>query len=940
MPHPGLEPAGFEAGLRRAQVAALQATVPSSLAAGLFVGGILAFALAGVPEGVSAPWWLHVLVGVSLARALIWWRVRGRTAAGPAAERDLRDCRASTLLGGLVWLVIGLALFEPGAPERQAYLGLALSGLAAGAVTGKAADLMSVRLFIWPCLLPVAVILMLQPEMLPRSLGVMALVMTGFFDFATRQASAAFSEGVRLRLIDAERTAMLESLHAELRAERHRLDAILGAADVAAWELDLASSELYCGERWMQISRAGSASGPVRVSLDEAAAMLHPDDAARWRDGLDSLARGEVERWRGESRLREAVDDEVAWVGDRARVVSRDTAGRAQAIAGIRIDATLRQREREQAQSLLDRLHKLAQLVPGVIYQYQLRPDGSSCFPFASERIREIYRVSPGEVRDDAGIVFGRLHPDDLQAVSDSIQRSAASLSVWHHQYRVCFDGGEVRWLEGTATPERLPDGSTLWHGFITDISDRKQMEHALTEQARTDRLTGLANRLAIVDRLDAACAALGAGQPPFALLLLDFDNFKLVNDTLGHEAGDELLRQVAGRLRAVLRASDLARLPGRGGLVGRLGGDEFVALIEGIHSAAEAESVAGRILAALSPTYVIRDVEIRSSASIGIVLGDGSHATASDLLRDADVAMYEAKRTGRARARTFDSSLAAAVERRRRLECDLRNALAHGELRLVYQPVLDLTTGRPASVEALLRWQHPEFGAIPPSEFVPVAEDSGLIVPIGEWALREACRQLAKWRREAPGQAPASVAVNVSRLQLGHETTFVEGVEAALGDSGLGPDSLVIEVTEREVIAAEQEMRGALARLRDLGVRIAVDDFGIGVSSLSCLHEFPVSMIKIDRSFVREIDTRRELAAVVSSVVLLVENLGLTCVAEGIETTAQLASVQALGCQLGQGYLFSMPLEADAVPEFFAMPRPVPLVPEVAPAPSRGQVA
>jgi EAL domain-containing protein (putative c-di-GMP-specific phosphodiesterase class I) len=282
---------------------------------------------------------------------------------------------------------------------------------------------------------------------------------------------------------------------------------------------------------------------------------------------------------------------------------------------------------------------------------------------------------------------------------------------------------------------------------------------------------------------------------------------------------------------------------------------------------------------------------------------------------------MYEAKRTGRARARTFDASLAAAVERRRLLERDLGGALGRGELRLVYQPVLDLASGRPASVEALLRWQHPEFGAIPPSEFVPVAEDCGLIVPLGEWALREACRQLGEWRRRDPGAAPASVAVNVSRLQLGRQNAFVESVLAALEESGLGPESLVIEVTEREVISAEQEMRGALARLRDLGVRIAVDDFGIGVSSLSCLHEFPVSMIKIDRSFVREIDSRRELAAVVSSVVLLVENLGLTCVAEGIETTAQLASVQALGCQMGQGYLFSLPLEADAVPEFFAAP-------------------
>jgi diguanylate cyclase (GGDEF)-like protein/PAS domain S-box-containing protein len=1044
MSHVGPDPAGFEAGLRREQVAALQATVPGSFATGLALGAILAACLTSIAGRPGPLWWLAVLVAAYAVRAAIWWRVRQRNADGAVDAGDLRACRLNTLVGGLAWLVAGLALLEPGAPERQAYLGLALCGLSAGAVTGKAADLASVRLFIWPALAPVGIVLLLEPQPLSWSLGLVTLLMTLFFDFAAQKASLAFREGVRLRLRDAERTATLERLHGELAAERHRLDSILGAADVAAWELDVERGELRCDERWVEISKAGGAVDPARVPLGKAIELLDPEGAAQWREGLEALAAGRIDRWRAESRLRESPDGAVRWVGDRARVLLRDQHGRALRIAGIRIDATLRQRERENAQALLDRLQKIARQVPGVIYQYQLRPDGSSCFPFSSERMQDIYRVTPEEVREDAGIVFGRLHPDDLQAVTDSIHRSAASLSVWRHQYRVRFGNGDVRWLDGTATPERLPDGSTLWHGFITDITDRKQlelslqsgerklrglfelaplgialhdletgrfmdvneaferctgyargellgrshrelipaadldvararerelreaghcaplevlflrrdgvlcpvlhsalrirgdqgrdvvwtivqdiserkeMERALTAQARTDRLTGLANRLAIIERLEAACAAHAQGRVGFALLLLDFDNFKLVNDTLGHEVGDELLRQVAGRLRKALRAGDSSAPGARGSMVGRLGGDEFVALIEGVGTAADAEAIAGRLLAALAPPHTIRDVEIRSSASIGIVLADGSSGTAGDLLRDADVAMYEAKRAGRACARTFDAAMSAVVERRRRLETDLRGALGRNELRLVYQPVLDLESGRPASVEALLRWQHPEFGAIPPSEFVPVAEDSGLVAPIGEWVLREACCQLAQWRRECGALAPATVAVNVSRLQLGRADSFVESVLRALREAGLEPGALVVEVTEREVIAAEQEMRKALGRLRDLGVRVAVDDFGIGVSSLSCLHEFPVSMIKIDRSFVREIDTRRELAAVVSSVVLLVENLGLSCVAEGIETRAQLGSVQALGCHFGQGYLFSRPLEPEAIPGFF----------------------
>ena len=1066
MSHAGPEPAGFEAGLRREQVAVLQATFPGSVATGLALGAILAASIRIISGGAAPLWWLAVLVAAYAFRATLWWRVRGSVARGSATAADLRACRLSALAGGLAWMIAGLALVEPGAPERQAYLGLALCGLSAGAVTGRAADLVSVRLFIWPVLTPVGVVLLLEPQPLSWSLGLMTLLMTLFFDFATRQASGSFREAVRLRLHDAERTATLERLHGELAAERHRLDSILGAADVAAWELDVLRGEMRCDTRWMEISRAAGVVDPACVSLAEAARLLDPGDAVLWHEGLEALAGGKLERWRTESRLREPQDGAVCWVGDRARVVLRDEHGRALRIAGIRIDATLRQREREHAQSLLDRLQKIAQQVPGVIYQYQLRPDGSSCFPFASERMRDIYRVSPDDVREDAGVVFGRLHPDDLEPVAESIRRSAESLSVWRHQYRVRFEDGELRWLDGTATPERLPDGSTLWHGFITDvtarkhlelslqagerklrglfelaplgialhdmetgrfldvnaaferctgygrnellgrshrdlvppadlevasarerelrdtghcaplemrflrsdgetcpvlhsalrireepgrhvvwtivqdISERKELERALTAQARTDRLTGLANRLAIIERLEAACAEQARGRSAFALLLLDFDNFKLVNDTLGHEAGDELLRQVAGRLRKVLRAADCSPAAGRGSLVGRLGGDEFVALIDGVRSAEEAEAIAARMLAALSPPHTVRDIEIRSSASIGIVLAGPDHPTAGDLLRDADVAMYEAKRAGRACSRTFDAALAATVERRRRLEADLRGALGRGELRLVYQPVLDLGSGAPASVEALLRWQHPEFGAISPAEFVPVAEDCGLVVPIGEWVLGEACRQLRRWRDEGGRFAPASVAVNVSRLQLGRADSFVDSVLRALREAGLDPGALVVEVTEREVMSAEREMRKALARLRDLGVRIAVDDFGIGVSSLSCLHEFPVSMIKIDRSFVREIDTRRELAAVVSSVVLLVDNLGLTCVAEGIETRAQLASVQALGCQLGQGYLFSRPIEADAVPGFFALPVAVATAPDAEAASSRGRAA
>jgi diguanylate cyclase (GGDEF)-like protein/PAS domain S-box-containing protein len=1151
----------FQAEARREQVLALQANVPSSLAVGALVGLLLAW-LAAPAEGPPAMQaWLLVLGFGTLLRGALWWKIRRRARRDLLDDSDLRTYRLAALVAGLTWGCVALAVVQSSGAALS-YVSIALAGVAAAGALGKAVDIVSVRLFLWPYLLPPTVLLALDRQ--PALLGLAAtwLLFLLFIDTVSSRASRAFRALVKLRVLDARRRAELESLHAEQRAllrlqsaiidgapraallelavgqavelsgarsaklligrvgrqrasgaapeaghvvlpidgrgaepsaldlefapadaradqaagrlrmllqavsqgllvrrelerraavegelatERARLDSILSAADVSAWDLDLERDLLRADARWAAISRAGDQLDPSHVPIARALELLHPDDAPLWRAGLDSLIAGSADQWQVEMRLAAAADGEPIWVADSARVLERDVDGRARRIAGVRTDVTARRRESAKSEALLDRLRKLAQQVPGVIYQYQLRPDGSSAFPFASERIQEIYRVSPEDVRQDASRVFERLHPDDLEAVSESIVRSAAELSVWRHQYRVRFDDGEVRWLDGRATPERLADGSTLWHGFITDITERKQlelslqagerklrglfelaplgialhdldtgrfldanaefqrctgyqrsellsltqrdlladsaaalaemrerelrgagrcapaellyrrrdgtpcpvlqsalrireqsgrevvwtivqdiserkaMERALTAQARTDRLTGLANRLAILERLDEFCreSRAGAAASRFALLLLDFDNFKFVNDTLGHEAGDHLLRQVAARLQASFPAVDPGLAGQRASLVGRLGGDEFIAILDGLDNARAVEAVAAQLLDTLAPPYQVGGTEVTSTASIGVVLSNPGYATASEMLRDADVAMYEAKRAGRARARLFDVELSDAVERRRRLEVDLRGAVLRAELQLVYQPVFDLRRGELASVEALLRWSHPELGPISPAEFVPIAEDAGLIGPIGHWVLREACRQLAAWRDAGEEWLPASVAVNVSRQQLARGEGFVREVLAALRAFRLEPEALIVEVTEREVMAAETGMHSALRRLRAQGVRVAVDDFGVGVSSLSCLHEFPLNVIKIDRSFVQEIESRRELAAVVSSVLLLADRLGLACVAEGIETQSQLAALRGLGCGYGQGYLFSAPLLPVTLAEY-----------------------
>ncbi len=345
-----------------------------------------------------------------------------------------------------------------------------------------------------------------------------------------------------------------------------------------------------------------------------------------------------------------------------------------------------------------------------------------------------------------------------------------------------------------------------------------------------------------------------------------------------------------------------------------RFGGDEFVVLLAEVSRRRDAEAVAERLLNALAPVYVLDEHEIHSSASIGIVVfGEGEAGMdAETLLRNADTAMYEAKRMGRGCAVVFNEGMHSRLTRNLTVEAALRRALAGNDLELHYQPIVDLETGRMQSCEALLRWNHPTLGAVSPSEFVPIAEDSGLIVPIGAWVLRRACRQIAQWRREAPHLAPASVSVNVSRLQMNDPQRLLALVQDVLRETGIPPQCLQLEVTEREVMRDAAASRTLMRKLSALGVRLAMDDFGTGTSSLGCLREFPFDVIKIDRSFIHGVDTDADVLALIHATVTLVENLGMTSCAEGVETPAQVSTLQSLGCRYGQGYLFSRPVSAE----------------------------
>ena len=439
------------------------------------------------------------------------------------------------------------------------------------------------------------------------------------------------------------------------------------------------------------------------------------------------------------------------------------------------------------------------------------------------------------------------------------------------------------------------------WHMTEHDRARRKAAERRLRHEAEHDALTGLANRTQFRRRLEAALDAADA-ENRVAVVFVDLDDFKIINDSLGHAVGDRLLVAVTQRLRDALRPDDT---------LARFGGDEFVICLEGISSERQAQRIADRIGLSLSAPLVLDDDQRYVTCSIGIALGEPGAADPDALLRDADLAMYRAKSQGKARAELFTDGLRQDAVNRLEIETGLRAALASNEMRLVYQPEVDLDTGRVVAVEALLRWEHPTRGTISPAVFIPLAEVSGLIVPIGAWVLREACHQAAAWNADA---GELVVSVNVSPRQL-IDADFEHHVADALESSGLAPDRLCLEITESAVIADPAGAVAKLQQLKSLGVRLALDDFGVGQSSLSQLKVLvPVETLKIDKSFIDGLTRDPEDQAIVHAVLELARSLGMATVAEGIEDPEQAEILQNLSCTIGQGYHFARPQEADAI--------------------------
>ncbi len=753
-------------------------------------------------------------------------------------------------------------------------------------------------------------------------------------------------------------------------------------------------------------------------ALSDISVIIHPDDLERAGRTQKLRLAGKLGTTRHEISI-------ITKSGERREVENAVTSSPNNdefQVLGLMLDITERKHLSTKLQQSHDLLAKISAQVPGVIFQFRLYPDGRFCCPFISDSVEKIYGISSAKVCADAFALFSFLHPDDAENIAASFQLSAQSLLPWHHEYRVVLPKQGVRWMLGEARPEKLTDESIVWHGFSTDITERKlaedelqlaslvyensseamsvtgangivitvnpaftkvtgyapedvvghhshifnveqvtfdaikqvidtvghwqgevwnrrkngeaypalvtintifnenglphryvalflditnrkQSEELIWKQANFDLLTQLPNRSMFYERVSQEIKKAHRAGSQLALLFIDLDHFKEVNDTLGHDRGDSLLVEAARRICSCVRETDS---------VARLGGDEFTVLLSNIEDgeAGTVERIARSILENLVEPFRLGDEEVYVSASIGITMYPGDTSEIDVLFRNADQAMYLAKSQGRNRYSYFTPALQEAAQNRLRLITDLRGALAASQFQVYFQPIVELGSGRIVKAEALLRWHHPQRGLVLPGEFISLAEETGLIHEIGDWVFKESVRWIKRWKTSLHNAF--QISVNKSPVQFHRDAASYIAWLAYLNELGLPGHSVVIEITEGLLLNTDPAIAQALLGCRDEGIQIAIDDFGTGYSSLAYLNKFDIDYLKIDQSFIRNLSPGSSEMALSEAIIVMAHKLGLKVIAEGVETREQRDLLASVGCDYAQGYLFAKPLPPD----------------------------
>ncbi len=676
-----------------------------------------------------------------------------------------------------------------------------------------------------------------------------------------------------------------------LRDNERLFRSLARSSPVGIFQRDAAGACVYVNDRWEEITgytfEQAVGDGWRRIVHPDDAAWLHVDDADRVL--VPDLTHVEFRVVR--------PDGDVRWVSVRTAPMVGDE-GQLTGTVGTIEDITDRIDAQRDAQRLIDIFEATNDIV-GIA-------DPKGRLLYVNAAARRFFDL-PEHGGLDGVDLASRFPPAVAEVLSREAIPALETDGMWSGELAVIRSDGVTIPVLAQLLVHRDGNGEMeFYSGVLHDISERKQFESVLAHQTSHDPLTGLPNRTLLLTRLQDALDRAKRLGLRIAVLFLDLDHFKVVNDSLGHGLGDRLLVAIAQRLKVALRPGDT---------IARFGGDEFVVLCEDLHGRDDAIAIAERVIAAVSGPFVVDEAEVFVGVSIGIAFPDDDDPDPGNLIRDADAAMYRAKEKGRARWEVFDSAMRASAVDRLDIENALRRALERRELRVYYQPLVSLRRGAIEGVEALLRWEHPERGLLLPGDFITVAEETGLIVPIGAWVLDQACRQVQRWQASHPELPALRLSVNISGGQLGHPK-LVDDVADVLAETCIDPAQVELEITESVLMDDVDMSEETLGHLRRLGVKLVVDDFGTGYSSLSYLRRFPVDLLKVDRSFVDGLGTDPSDSAIVTAIITLAHTLGLEAVAEGVETADQLDELRRLGCDQAQGFYFARPASGNDVEE------------------------